>query len=333
MNNTATKERFAERVIDRLDGISDEQKGLVKTAILDEIQNYVVYSPEEAAEIILEPLKILDRYLKIRFQNGLAKGTISHYKYIVTNFICSIAKQIDDITTDDIRGYLNKKVTDGLSLQYVDNIRASLSAFFVWIFDEEYINRNPMKKIPPIKLYDELKPAFSSIEIDAIRRAVSGNLRDRAMVDFLLSTGCRVSELCNADISDISFEKKKMFVVGKGNKKRIVYLTDVSVCSLKAYLGRRTDDNPALFVTSKRPFRRMTPSGIRRILHAIEKDAHVEDVHPHRFRHTCCTSLLCRGMSLQDVSKILGHANVGTTMRYNNTPDEYIDNKFRLCSM
>ena len=137
---------------------------------------------------------------------------------------------------------------------------------------------------------------------------------------------------CRCAIGFVGKLTKKLFVVGKGNKKRIVYLTDVAVCSLKSYLKSRTDNNDSLFVTSKSPYKRMTPKSIQCMVKKIGAAAHVENVHPHRFRHTCCTRLLCRGMPIQNVSRILGHANVNTTMWYNNTSDEHVDSNFRLYS-
>lgn len=329
--NSIAKERFADQVAERLTEFDEAQKKYVKSVIIEEMQHYVVYTPEEAAEIITEPLKMLEKFLRVKNFEGLSKGTIKLYKFQITHFVGSVIKPIDEVTADDIRDYLNKKVNEGASLQYANNIRASLASFFWWIFNEDLIPKNPMFKVHRIKCERELQPAFNEIEIDRIRKVASNNPRDIALVDFLLSTGCRVSEACDANIEDISFEKKKLRVVGKGNKKRIVYLTDVSACSIKAYLAHRKDDNNALFVSAKR-HTRLTPRGTQIILSNIGKEAHVEDVHPHRFRHACCTRLLGRGMPIQDVARILGHSNVNTTMVYNNTSDDYIDSKFRQYS-
>lgn len=329
--NSIAKERFADQVTERLTEFDEVQKKYVKSAIIEEMQHYVVYTPEEAAEIITEPLKMLEKFLKVKNFEGLSKGTIKLYKFQITHFVGSVIKHIDEVTADDVRDYLNKKVNEGASLQYVNNIRASLASFFWWIFNEDMIPKNPMFKVHRIKCERELQPAFNEIEIDRIRNVASKNPRDIALVDFLLSTGCRVSEVCDANIEDISFDKKKLRVIGKGSKKRIVYLTDVAACSIKAYLTHRKDDNDALFVNAK-THKRLTPRGAQVILSNIGKEAHVEDVHPHRFRHACCTRLLGRGMPIQDVARILGHSNVNTTMVYNNTSDDYIDSKFRQYS-
>lgn len=330
--NSIAKEKFADRVAERLTEFDEAQKKYVKSAILEEMQYHVVYTPEEVAEIIAEPLKMLEKFLHVKSFEGFSKGTIKLYKFNVTHFISSIIKPIGEITADDIRDYLNQKVVNGTSLSYANNIRSSLSSFFWWIFNENFIPRNPMLKVSRIKYQHEQQPAFNEIEIDRIRKAAANDPRDIALVDFLLSTGCRVSEVRNADILDVNFDKRKLNVIGKGNKSRIVYLTDVAASSLKSYLMNRKDDECALFVSNISPHKRLSVKGIQVILSSIGKNAHVENVHPHRFRHTCCTRLLCRGMPIQDVARILGHDNVNTTMLYNNTTNDYIDGKFRQYS-
>lgn len=327
--NDLQKELFANRVLSRLPEVDEGQKGLIKNAILEETKSYVMYTPEEAAEIIKEPLLMLEKFLHVKKYEGLAKSTLSAYKLNVTIFISKVAKPMSDITADDIREYLNNKVVDGTAISTANSHRACLSTFFGWVYDEEYIERNPMRKVKVIKHKMELQPAFSEIEVDALRGVARDNARNLALVDFLLSTGCRVSEICSADINDVNFSDKKVSVIGKGNKKRVVYLTDVAASSLKAYLRHRKDDKDALFVNLRSPHDRMSPRGIQNMLNEIGKEAHIKNVHPHRFRHTCCTRLLCRGMKIQNVSRILGHANINTTMRYNNTAEDYVDSEFR----
>lgn len=326
------KELFANSVVARLSDLDAEQQRCVKTAILEEIDNYIIYTPEEAAEIIKEPLLMLDKFLSVKHSEGLSTNTLKLYKFNITHFISHTVKTLMEISSDDIRNYLNCKVTGGLSLAYANNIRASISSFFNWMFDYEYIDRNPMCRVKRIKYERELQPCFNEIEIDALRRAAARNPRNLALVDFMLSTGCRVSEVCSVNQNDVNFAARRLRVTGKGNKQRIVYLTDVAICTLKAYLMTRNDDNDALFVNNRVPHDRITPRSIQAALKDLGKLAHIENVHPHRFRHTCCTRLLCRGMELQNVSRILGHANVNTTMYYNNTTDDYIDGKFRQFS-
>ncbi len=103
-------------------------------------------------------------------------------------------------------------------------------------------------------------------------------------------------------------------MIGKGNKERIVYLTDIALLYLKRYLEKRKDSSVALFAGKGTP--RLTKGGIETLLKRIGNVAGVENVHPHRFRRTLATNLLDRGMSIQDVAVILGHADLKTTQIY-----------------
>lgn len=158
-----------------------------------------------------------------------------------------------------------------------------------------------------------MKKPYSAVELERIRSACS-NVRDLALVDFLYSTGCRVSEVSHLDISDIDFDSLECTVVGKGNKERIVYLSDVAAMHLQEYLQGRKDVSEALF--SGKGSDRLSKNGIEATLKRIGKKAKVENVHPHRFRRTLATNLLDRGMNIQDVAKILGHADLKTTQIY-----------------
>ena len=148
------------------------------------------------------------------------------------------------------------------------------------------------------------------------------------MVYFLLQTGCRISEVCNLNIDDLDFHDLKLNVVGKGDKVREVYMDKVTALMLKRYLDTRKDNHPALFY-NKRKGDRYTPGGIRRMLKSLEERSHVKGVHPHRFRHTFATNLTDRGMDIQEVSYILGHSKLDTTMTYVRVNKKNTENAYR----
>lgn len=163
-----------------------------------------------------------------------------------------------------------------------------------------------------------LKVTFSSVDIEKLKEKCTCS-RDKAIICFLLSTGCRISEVTQLNKSDIDFQKKQCKVLGKGNKERIVYIDDVTILLLNRYFSERKDQSEALFVGKGTA--RMTPAGIRYMLRNLAEDANVENVHPHRFRRTLATNLIYRGMPIQEVAKILGHEKLDTTMKY-----VYLDN-------
>ena len=135
----------------------------------------------------------------------------------------------------------------------------------------------------------------------------------KAIVYFLESTGCRVGEACSLDRNSIDFQNREVKVLGKGNKERIVYMSEVACSVVKDYLDSRTDNYDGLF-TGKRG--NLTTNGLRVILNQIERRSGVANIHPHRFRRTLATKLIDRGMSIQEVACILGHSNINTTMTY-----------------
>ena len=140
------------------------------------------------------------------------------------------------------------------------------------------------------------------------------NIRDLALLDFLYCTGCRVSEVARLNTDDIDFERMECTVLGKGNKERTVYLSEVAAMHLKDYLSTRTDTGEALF--AGKGTKRLGKNGIEVILKRIGGKAGVANVHPHRYRRTLATNLLDRGMNIQDVAAILGHADLKTTQVY-----------------
>ena len=136
------------------------------------------------------------------------------------------------------------------------------------------------------------------------------------MIEFLNSSGVRVSELCSLDIDDIDFSSNEGIVFGKGSKERIIYFDSRTKVHLEKYLQSRNDDIPALFISSKPPYRRLTPSGVEFIVKRLGETAGIEKCHPHRFRRTLATRLIDRGVPIEQVQKILGHNKLDTTLIY-----------------
>ncbi|MCR4648051.1 MAG: tyrosine-type recombinase/integrase [Lachnospiraceae bacterium] len=141
-------------------------------------------------------------------------------------------------------------------------------------------------------------------------------MRNLAIIDILNSTGMRVGELVNLDISDIDFEERECVVLGKGDKERIVYFEARTKLHLMKYLNSRTDSNPALFVSSRRPHRRLHAGGIETMLKKAGESSDVKHVHPHKFRRTMATTAIDRGMPIEQVQKLLGHEKIDTTLQY-----------------
>lgn len=139
-----------------------------------------------------------------------------------------------------------------------------------------------------------------------------------------MSTGIRVGELVKLNILDIDFENKECVVLGKGNKQRKVYFDAKTKIHLKQYLDSRRDDNPALFVSLLKPYKRLEISGVEIMLRKIGRKIGADKVHPHKFRRTLATKAIDKGMPIEQVQHLLGHAKIDTTLEYAMVDDSNV---------
>lgn len=171
------------------------------------------------------------------------------------------------------------------------------------------------KALKQIKYTKTVKKPFTVIEREKLKNACNTK-RDLALIEFLYASGLRVSEVTSINIENIDFISREATVVGKGSKERKFYLSEICVEYLKSYINSRSDKNKALFVSTKRPYNRLTKEGIESIVKRIGAKAGVQNVHPHRFRRTLATDLVRKNVPIQDVAHILGHADLRTTQVY-----------------
>lgn len=200
-----------------------------------------------------------------------------------------------------------------------------LSSFFGWLQKEGLIPANPCANLGAIKCAKVVREPYSATDIERLKEACS-SLRDRAIIMFLLSSGCRISEVCGLNRNDIDMASAECTVLGKGNKERVVYLDSVALMLLRRYLASRKDAHNALFVGLRGE--RLQPGGVRAMLKQLEAKTGVPNVHPHRFRRTLATNLIARGMPIQEVAAILGHDKLDTTMKYVYLEKSNIKNSF-----
>ena len=175
---------------------------------------------------------------------------------------------------------------------------------------------------------------MSQLELEHLRAACITK-RDRALVEFMYSTGCRVSELTNAKLSDIDWETKSVHLFGKGKKHRMSFMNARCEVTLKEYLETRTDDVAYLFVSTRKYAGKpkpLTKSAIERVVKILSNRAGMnKKVTPHVLRHTTATTAVQNGMPIEDISKLLGHASVATTMIYAKTSTDKVYSNHRRC--
>ena len=290
----------------------------------------------EKNEIIPYEYKIPDtiqQYIVIKKIEGRSDKSLYLYNLVLTNFFETVHKTNEQVTANDIRLYLFQYQKEhDISNRTLDCRRIIICTYFTWLASEGYIQKDPTINVNSIKFEKKHKKPMSQLDLEKIRLACETN-REKAIVELLYSTGCRVSELEHLNISDVNFEAKEVMLFGKGNKHRVSYLNAKAEVSLKNYLKERTDNNEALFVQSKKPYNRLKKSGIELIIKNIVNRTNGLSVHitPHVFRHTTASVSLERGMNVVEVSKLLGHSKIETTMEYITTNSSSLKSNHKNC--
>ncbi len=273
--------------------------------------------------------ELLELFKTAKLVEGCSAKSMKYYVYIIKDFLEKIKLPAKDITTDDIRNYLNNhSVNSNGSKVSMDNIRRVLSSFFAWLEEEDYIRKNPVKRIHKIKAIRTIKKAFSDENIENLKDACAC-LRNKVIIELLSSTGMRVGELVTLNKSSIDFENKECIVLGKGGKQRKVYFDSKTKIHLRTYLDSRTDNNDALFVSLFYPFNRLQISGVEIMLRKLGLKTTIDNVHPHRFRRTLATKAIDKGMPVEQVQILLGHTKIDTTMHYAIVDQTNVKNSYR----
>lgn len=218
----------------------------------------------------------LEEFLMSKALEGKASKTVKRYRYELTRLLSYVNKPVANITDGDISGYLRAyKSIRKVKNSTLKGVRAAYSSFFGWLRDRDRVRRNPMVLVEQIKVEKRIKRPFSDTDREMLLRNCKV-LRDKAMMEFLYSTAVRVSELKNLNIEDIRWSSKDLIVYGKGGKERTVYLNERTNMYLQEYLQSRTDNNPALFVGTRKPYNRLTKAGIEDMIRRTGRRAGVE---------------------------------------------------------
>ena len=244
---------------------------------------------------------------------GRSEKTIERYKFVITRLLDAVKLPIRRITVYHIRAYITAEKERGIADSTLEGLRQVFSSFFGWLHREGLIERNPVSNIGTIKCPKKQKGVFTDDEIHRLMMNCTTG-RNRAIIAFLRSTGCRISELTELNRNAIDLNAGECIVRGKGDKERVVFLDDVAKMYLRQYLSTRRDFLEPLFIGYR--MERLQPGGIRIMLNEVAERAGVEHVHPHKFRRTLATNLARRGMPIQEIAAILGHDKIETTMEY-----------------
>lgn len=283
--------------------------------LLNSLQDIdIIDNNDELSEI--DNFKLLNLFLSAKQVEGCSDKTIIYYKSTIEKMLLKIKKQVYNINTDDLRKYLyDHKYEKQSSKTTIDNIRRIFSSFFSWLEDEDYIVKNPVRRIHRVKTGRVVKEVLTDENLEVLRDNCS-EIRDLAIIELLTSTGIRVGELVNLNIEDVNLYERECIVFGKGESERVVYFDARTKIHLIQYLKSRNDMNPALFVSLNKPHHRLGISGVETRIRELGEKCNINRVHPHKFRRTMATNAIDKGMPIEQVQKLLGHVQIDTTMQY-----------------
>lgn len=316
------KEQFINAVVRNMEP-ELEAKQLRKLKIVLTINLEKLRLEEECRDVIIydetSDIAAYKQYFVSMKLRGLSPGTINLAMRTIDKFNRWVRVSFNDVTTNDIRLYIaNREMNDHLSSATLDRERGAICRFFKWLFEEEYISRDPGRRVEKIKVEKRLKKAFTPVEVELMRNACR-KPKEKATFELLLSTGCRVTELTMLTMENYDQQRGTITVIGKGNKERVVFVNARAKVAIDNYLVIKPHSEGPILCGLHGVGTAMTSNGIQKMVKEIEKRAGVTHVHPHKFRRTAATLALKRGMSLNDVRRFLGHTDVDTTLQYIDT--------------
>lgn len=322
-NNEQYRARFLAGLTDAI-GLEEVQRVM---RVFDEVTSDYDIQRKCTALAVIDGLPDHVRsYIASKAVENKAKGTLREYKNILASFFSTMRKPVEEISTNDIRLYMYKyKELRNVGDSRIESIRVVLNNFFEWCVQEGDLDRNPARRIAVIKTPRKERSPMSLRDLEKIRVACKDK-REKALVDFLYSTGCRASEAADVLLEDVDMENGTARIRhGKGDKERTVYINAECAISLQAYLDGRNDETPHLFVESRRPYRKISIHSMDKIIRKIVERTDVRvHVTPHVFRHTTATVAIQHGMPVEQVQRMLGHESLDTTMIYAKTDQSQV---------
>jgi site-specific recombinase XerD len=279
----------------------------------------------------------------LEIERGRSLKTIENYGHYLTRFLSASSakepKDIDDELMRSFRLWLNRQ-SAGVHEGRQETLKKKTQNYYLIAIRSflKYLRKRGVESYAPEKIelakvaertIDLLTPQDLRRLLDAPNGDTVKELRDKAILELFFSTGLRLSELC-ALSRDIDLSRDEISVRGKGEKVRVVFISDDAKKAITAYLKKRTDMDPALFVSEgKRAHEdgsiRLTPRSIERMVKFYAAKAGIMDkVTPHILRHSFATDLLYNGADIRSVQMMLGHSNISTTQIYTHITDSQL---------
>ena len=345
MTNELTPDAFIMDVLNSMSGtLTDAQLILLKDTLyvcLHDV-NLSRATYDLATTDDISDAKLVEYYAVSLKTANKSDKTIKQYTRAAWNLRNYVQKDFKDITNIDIKYYFAMKKKSWSDVA-ANNEYNYINQFFTFLCNEGYIVKNPMRKVERIKVHEKLRKPYTVTDLEKIRAAASDNLRDIAMIEFLLSTALRVESVERLKWKDLNFNKRQVTAKVKGGDTKVFRYNEKTEYYLMKYFDKRMETEHrtkeemmerSLFAGNKKDkvtkdYEGISCEGIRKALKRKEAVAHVDNIFPHRFRKTFACTAIAKGMPMEEVKEHLGHRNIQTTFRYADITETMLEKSYR----
>lgn len=305
-----------------------EKQIKIKNTIEEVIFNYDIYKKETG--LMVSDLHIyLDEFLLNCKLERYSEHTIRNYKYKIGKFCRAVKKPLNQINSNDLKLYF-AVATKNSKISTRNELVMKFRTFFTWLVDEGYIKDNPMRKIKLIKNDVEKKKPINDEDLERLRDACE-DIREKLIVEMLLSSGVRVGGLVNIKLKDIDLVNKKAYAWSKNRTENRIYFNAKTKLLIEEYIKNyRKGDSEYLFVSKTKPFKQLSVRSMEITIKKIKEKAGLSslDITPHTYRRTFATNCIKRGIPLETVRELLNHKSIATTERYVTMAEDNVKNQY-----
>lgn len=316
-------EGLIEKIMLDLSGIPEETLLIVKNTLKKYLSDGRTDLPVPES---LEDDALWAKFCTSKRIAGVQPRTLFNYEKDLCELKAFTGKTYLNITTDDIRTFLDHETARGINPSTVSGKCSAFRSFYKFIHDEGYIRMNPTARVERIKLPKVKRKALTNEEVCKLREVCTP--KERAIIELLLATGLRATEISNVKVRDVLNESNEFYIIGKGNKERNVYYDDTAKYYVRKYLEIRAKNQGVssiedmadewLFPTKNfgGVYGQYNRKTIGDLIRKIGKRANLRGVHTHKFRRTYASIQIKRGVTLEHLQVLMGHDNINTTIRY-----------------
>lgn len=315
------KEQVINDILVKLSNLETAQLELIENVLINEFEDLDITQrqtlPAEMEKFRYDNQYILTLFELNRRKEGLSEKSIKQYVRSTQDMLYIVDKHITEVTSLDIKYYLQNCKRKGGQASTINNTRRFLSATYTWLRKNGIVESNPVEPVPVMPQVKKPIDYLKGAEIEQLRVACK-NHRQRALLEVLLSTGMRAGEVVLVQRNDIDWEQNQMMIYGtKDREYRTVFLNAQAKYWLQQYLAERADGCPALFVNLRGQAHGLSVAGIQGIVKSIGAQSGLKRrIYTHLMRKTLASTLRQKGCNIGDISAILGHSNTAVTEGY-----------------